>query len=86
MVLPKSFHLKLGQLLRRARVGQGLTQVEVARCCRTGTQFISNIERGVCSPPLYLLARLLVVLRIDKMEVIFLVHGALQRELDGECR
>lgn len=36
----------LGQAIRRARRGAGLTQKELAQACRCGTRFISDLENG----------------------------------------
>lgn len=73
MVLPKSFHVKLGCLLRSKRLAKEHTQAEVAARCGVGTQYISNIERGLCTPSLDLLSKMLLVLQIDLVEVIELL-------------
>lgn len=36
----------LGELLRKGRKAQGLTQQEFAELCLVGTRFISELERG----------------------------------------
>ena len=44
---------KLGPFLKKARSKMGLSQRDVAdKLGYTSPQFISNVERGLCSPPL----------------------------------
>lgn len=50
---------KLGMYLKSKRQSAGLTQIDVAWRVGLGSaQFISNIERGLCSVPLPLLIKL----------------------------
>jgi len=69
MVLPKSFHKKLGRHLRAKRIEKNLTQVELAQLCKAGSQFISNIERGLCAPSLRVLKRIMIVLDIHQDQI-----------------
>lgn len=67
-------HENLGQYLKEKRVSAGFTQAEIAR--RLGyssPQFISNFERGLCSPPLRNLKSLIKLYRIDAQEMIRLI-------------
>ncbi|TMK73297.1 MAG: helix-turn-helix transcriptional regulator [Actinobacteria bacterium] len=48
-----------GQLLRSARGRHGLTQAQLAARARTSQAAISRIERGLVSPSIDMLARLL---------------------------
>jgi transcriptional regulator with XRE-family HTH domain len=48
-----------GQLLREARVERGLDQADLARRAGTTQAYVSRIERGVVSPSLETLGRLL---------------------------
>ena len=60
---------ELGELLRKKRKDQGLTQAQVAEHCGLSPRFISEVERGKASAEigkvLYLLATLGVDLIID---------------------
>jgi y4mF family transcriptional regulator len=60
---------ELGELLRKKRKDQGLTQARVAEHCGLSPRFISEVERGKASAEigkvLYLLATLGVDLIID---------------------
>ena len=51
-----------GQLLRESRLRHGLTQKQLAIRARTSQAAISRIERGLVSPTVETLARLLDVL------------------------
>jgi len=59
----------LGELLRKKRKDQGLTQVQVAEHCGLSPRFISEVERGKTSAEigkvLYLLETLGVDLIVD---------------------
>ena len=67
-------HRHLGTFLRRKREAAGYTQSEIAkRLGYSSPQFISNFERGLCSPPLKNLKALVKVYRMDPKEVIHLI-------------
>ncbi len=47
------FHKELGLFLKEYRLNKGLSQGAVARVLGySSAQFVSNFERGLCSPPL----------------------------------
>ena len=54
--------MSAGQLLREARERHGLTQKQLAIRARTSQAAISRIERGLVSPSVEMLARLLDLL------------------------
>ncbi len=67
-------HQNLGDFLKLKRMDKGLTQGEVAQKLGYSTpQFISNIERGLCSPPLKNLKTLIKLYGIHHEEVIELI-------------
>lgn len=69
-----ALHQQLGQFLRDKRVSAGFTQAEIAdRLGYSSPQFISNFERGLCSPPLKNLKSLVRLYRIDANELIHLI-------------
>lgn len=69
-----ALHQNLGRYLRTKRVSSGLTQAEIAdRLGYSSPQFISNFERGLCSPPLKNLKVLVRLYKIDAQELIRLI-------------
>lgn len=57
----------LGNYLREAREAKGLTQIEVAKRLGYSTsQFVSNWERGMCSPAENKMKKLIKMLGLDK--------------------
>lgn len=53
MAFVNNINNRLGKYLRQARIEKGLTQKDLSEIMGyTSPQFISNIERGLCSPPL----------------------------------
>ena len=69
-----ALHQHLGQFLRDKRVDAGLTQAEIAgKLGYSSPQFISNFERGLCSPPLKNLKALVKLYKIDANELIRLI-------------
>lgn len=69
-----ALHQNLGQYLREKRVNAGLTQAEIAgKLGYSSPQFISNFERGLCSPPLKNLKALVKLYKIDANELIRLI-------------
>ena len=67
-------HQNLGEYLRGKRVTAGFTQAEIAnKLGYSSPQFISNFERGLCSPPLKNLKSLVKLYKIDTGELIRLI-------------
>lgn len=67
-------HQQLGEYLRDKRVHNGFTQAEIAgKLGYSSPQFISNFERGLCSPPLKNLKTLVKLYKIDASELIKLI-------------
>lgn len=57
---------KLSEYLRSKRIESGLTQAEVAtRLGYTSPQFISNWERGLASPPAFIIKDLAKIYQIS---------------------
>lgn len=64
----------VGEFLKQKRVDSDLTQSQVAEALGyTSPQFISNWERGLCSPPLDQLDKICNMYEIDKEEFIALI-------------
>ena len=84
-------HQNLGHFLRKQREEAGLTQFEVAKKLGyTTPQFISNFERGICSPPLKVLKNLVKLYKMPAQDVIDLIlkeqESALKSALFGRGR
>jgi transcriptional regulator with XRE-family HTH domain len=61
----------LGSYFKRKREENGLTQLEVSRALGyTSSQYISNFERGLCTPPMKKLKQLVKLFRLDENEVL----------------
>jgi transcriptional regulator with XRE-family HTH domain len=62
---------KLGEFLRKRRVESGYTQAEVASALGgIHSQFVSNWERGTCSPPGHSFHTLIKLLKINQNELV----------------
>ncbi|MEZ0390713.1 MAG: helix-turn-helix domain-containing protein [Pseudobdellovibrionaceae bacterium] len=61
----------LAQFLKTKRLEEGLTQAEVADAIGgIHSQFVSNWERGVSSPPGYCIQKLIEVLHLNREELV----------------
>lgn len=70
----EKLHEKLGLFLREERTRSGLTQSEVAsKLGYSSPQFISNFERGLCSPPIKQLKLMVKLYKMDAKKVIDLI-------------
>ena len=66
----KKMRLEFGTYLKNQRQKSGLTQSEVADSCGlTSPQFISNIERGLCSVPADILVTMADIYKIGKKDL-----------------
>lgn len=62
---------KLGVFLRQKRIAAGLSQKDIASIAKfKNTQFISNIERGLCSVPGYILRIMITAYKINPLEIV----------------
>ena len=78
---------KMGKILRDARVSAGLTQAEVAlRLGYASGQFISNIERGLCTTPLDLLAKLIRAYKMQPEQAIEILNDGFRRTISKSFR
>ncbi len=86
-----ALHQSLGAYLKEKRIESGLTQSEVANKLGYSTpQFISNFERGLCSPPLKNLKVLVRLYKINPSELMDLIMSEqehiLQKALNVKTR
>jgi len=91
MVTGKQLHQNLGAYLKKKRLEAGLTQLEVADDLGySSPQFISNIERGLCSPPLRNLKTMIKLYNISVNEVMELIlkeqENILKAALSGSSK
>lgn len=74
--------LKTAEYFKGKRIEAGLSQIELSRILGyTTSQFISNWERGLSQPPASVVARLCVLLKISKREIIDLMTDEYRRKL-----
>lgn len=74
MELKSALHRPLGNYLKAKRIASGLTQHDVSsELGYTTPQFVSNFERGLCSPPLNALSVLVQLYKIDAEELITMI-------------
>ena len=73
----------LGSYLKEKRTAAKLTQLEVARKLGySSPQFISNFERGLCSPPLKQLKKITKLYKINPNEIIEFMMNDQQARLN----
>lgn len=65
----KQHFSKLGEFLKAKREEKNLTQIDVADACQCKSQFVSNWERGMCSPPWDILKKLLKLYNISERQI-----------------
>ncbi len=71
MSVEKRYRKELGDFLKKSRRRAEVTQMDVARRCGfKNAQFISNIERGTCWPPTYILVEMSELYGISKTELL----------------
>jgi transcriptional regulator with XRE-family HTH domain len=73
---------EMASYLKKKRMASGLTQIEVSKKLGySSAQFVSNWERGLSSPPVKTLARLIKLYKLNPNEVIEMCLTPLRREL-----
>ena len=74
---------KLGKFLKDKRVKADLTQWDVAnKLGYSSAQFISNFERGLCSPPLNQLKNIVDLYDLNPDELVDLMMEERQRLIE----
>lgn len=71
-----------GQTLRRLRESKGLSQEELADCCRIHRTYVSQLERGLKSPTLRLVWKICESLETDPLVFIADMKSFLARPAD----
>ncbi len=60
-----------GERLKKFRKDAGVTQMTVAEACgHSNAQFISNIERGTCWPPMNVLAKMSKLYKVPRYDLL----------------
>lgn len=78
---------KLSEYLKTKRIATGLTQSEVAtRLGYTSPQFISNWERGVASPPAFIIKELAKIYQISADDLFGRLMSEVEASLVREFR
>ncbi len=76
---------QLAGWLKKSRTQAGLSQKEVASILGyKSSQFISNWERGLSSPPLATLRRLCSLYKVDETAVFKLIRDIAVRKLEAD--
>lgn len=70
----------IGSFMRRQRLEAGITQAEFSRQLRVHVQYVSNWERGLCSPPLTAMRALVRKHKIPLHDL----KGALQEDATAD--
>lgn len=65
----KQYFDNIGLFLKEKREEKGLTQTDVAKACKCKSQFVSNWERGMCSPPWDILKKLVKLYAIPEKDI-----------------
>lgn len=79
-----SMFVRLGSLLKDKRVEKGITQMSLAReLGYSSPQFVSNWERGMCSPAFDTLPTICKILGIPKREIIEIIIDETRNELEA---
>lgn len=66
----------VGEELRNAREGAGMTQEELSSKARVDRSYISQLERGLKSPTLDMLLRLCKAMGVSAAEIVARVEQA----------
>lgn len=86
----KELFENIGEYLREKRVSRGLSQTQVAKALDVKPQFVSNWERGMSAPPMYMLRVVIRMYDISEREMksfMLRQHEAyLDRQLFGRRR
>lgn len=81
------FNKTLGNYLKEARLSSDMSQKEVSNHLNfSSAQFISNIERGKCAVPRYVLRELVHLYGIDKNIFIGLVMKWSEKSLRNDLK
>lgn len=79
-----SMFIRLGTLLKEKRIEKGITQMSLAKeLGYSSPQFVSNWERGMCSPAFDTLPTVCKILGIPKKEIIEIIIDETRSELEA---
>jgi transcriptional regulator with XRE-family HTH domain len=75
----------VAERLRKARVAAGLSQKDVSDFLGyTTPQFVSNWERGLCSPPLATLKKICKLYNLDAEDVFRMILRDVEQDMRRE--
>ena len=76
---------KIGSMLKEGRRAANLTQRQVAESLKyKKSQFISNIERGTCDPPIACLKKMVALYQLDSQSVVDELIKIIREDLEGK--
>ena len=85
--MKNSTFAKLSKLLKSSRQKANLSQIEVANHLGYSTsQFISNWERGLSSPPLEVVKKLAKFYGISSDDLFDIIHKATMEQVDQNLK
>ena len=86
MRIKKESNIQMGERIKAAREGAGLTQEQLAERIEVSPQYISDLERGVVGVSIPTLKRLCLVLGISSDSILFGRETELSAALTEKCR
>lgn len=66
----KEQFVSIGRYLKDKRMDKGLSQIEVAKVLSCKSQFISNWERGLCTPPWEYLKTIVRLYQVPERDIM----------------
>jgi transcriptional regulator with XRE-family HTH domain len=76
----------ISEIIRNKRENLGLTQADLGKKLKYHGQFISDWERGVSTPPVKALKKLIKVLGADKDAIISALLADYRNNLEGHLK
>ena len=78
---------KFGSFLQKARKKAGLSQIELAsKLSYSSAQFVSNWERGLCTPPIDKLYQISQIMNIQPKSIFDIIMGDTEEYLRAELK
>lgn len=74
----------LGTYLQERRIEVNLTQAKLAQLLKIHVQYVSNWERGVCSPPSHCFQKTLEILKVDRKKIVAMMLLDSKKEIEGK--
>lgn len=79
-----SDYQNLGTYLQTMRIEAKLTQAKLAQLLKIHVQYVSNWERGVCSPPSHCFHKALDILKADRKKIVAVMLLDSKKEIESK--